>query len=336
MLFVINTQCNRDCSYCFEGELRRQQPPRMMTVEDIHRIARWAGPSYMFENNVLGGEPTLHPQLIPIMDAIGKYGNRSPVLLTNGVGEPEVMRELAKRPIRFLVNLNHLDAYSDAEKDRLMTNLDILRGSFVKSILLSVTMVDPEDDFSILFDILRSPLGENVASVRLGVCSPGNEFANPFPREFSHEIGKAYTRFVTTVHRIQPNILVSNECALNGCMVDEPTALRLKGLVNKFEINCKGGNFDILPDFSTHWCYGAQSIPELRVDNIFDFQNMDHLYWHMFHAKERLQWSLGSQCDHAKCDFLGCHGPCVVQNYYRKHREQIDSSLLSKEPSLTQ
>jgi len=325
MLFIINTECNRDCSYCFEGELR-QQTPRMMTVEDIHRIARWAGPSAMASNKVLGGEPTLHPQLLPIMDAIGSYSQEPPLLLTNGVGAPEVMRELAKRPVRFLVNLNHLDAYSGQEQSRLTKNLEIIRDSHFQVLYLSVTITTPEDDFAILFDLLRSPLGERVPAVRIGISTPGYGFKNSFPREFSHDFGAAYVRLATAIHCIRPYIQITNECALNGCLVDKATVASLQGVVDNFQMNCKGGgNFDILPDFSTHWCYAADAIPGLRIDNIFKYQSMAHVQYELFMAQERLQRSLGAQCNHNTCDSLACHGPCVVQNYYRKNRKQIDA-----------
>ena len=326
MLFVINTSCNRDCSYCFEGELR-QQTPRMMTVDDIHRLARWAGPSHMANNSVLGGEPTLHPQLIPIMEVVGHYSSEPPLLLSNGVGDPALMKELAKRPIRFLININHLDAYSDLEKERLTKNLEAIQNGWFQAIALSVTITKPEDDYSFLLDLLRSPIGANVIAVRIGVSTPGYGFKNPFPREFSSGYGMAYARLAAAVHRIRPHIQISNECALNGCLVDEATEVRLRGTVENFKLACVSGNCDILPDFSTHWCYAARAIPELKIDNVFKYQSLNHVQYELFMAHERLQRSLGMQCEHGTCDRLNCHGPCVVQNYYRKNRERIDAQV---------
>ena len=161
--------------------------------------------------------------------------------------------------------------------------------------------------------------------VRIGVSTPGYGFKNPFPREFSQDYGLAYARLAAAIHRIRPHIQISNECALNGCLVDEATEARLQGTVDNFKLVCRSGNCDILPDFSTHWCYAAHAIPELKIDNIFKYQSLDHVQYELSMAHERLQRSLGSQCEHGTCDRLNCHGPCVVQNYYRKHRERIDA-----------
>jgi len=296
-----------------------------MTVDDIHRIARWAGPSAMASNTILGGEPTLNPQVIQIAEIVGKYGSEPPVMFTNGLGDPDIMRELARRPVRFGVNFNHVDGYTDAERQRFETNMKTLRQGMFNNTQISVTITKPDDDFSTFFDFLRSPLAERVPVIRIGISTPGYGFKNIFPKELSKDYGAAYLRLVTAIHRIRPYIGITNECSVNGCLVDEGVAAKLTGTVENFKFGCKGGNFDILPDFSTHWCFPARAIPELRIDDIFKYQNMDHLHYALFMAYVGVQQSLGSQCDHELCDCIGCSGPCAVYNYYRKHRKELES-----------
>jgi len=332
MLFLINMDCNRNCSYCFEGDMRRKEF-RRMTVEDIHRIAKWAGPAALRICNVLGGEPTLHPQVVPIMKAIIGYSSyRPPLLLTNGLGDPEVMRALAKDSIRFVVNINHLDAYSAAEGDLLTKNLGIMCNSLTEQVSLSVTITKPDDDFSNLFELLRSPYGKHFELVRIGISTPGYEFKNAFPREFSMDYGKAFARLVLAIHHLRPDLLIGSECAINGCLMDEATAERMRGFVQYFSRTCSGAKFDILPDFSSHWCFAAHNIPELKIDNIFNYMNLDHMHWQMLKSMARLQRSLGSQCDHATCNNVACSGPCIVHNYYRKNREHLDTQIAANDP----
>jgi sulfatase maturation enzyme AslB (radical SAM superfamily) len=314
MIFSITLRCNRRCSFCFEGEYTSRNM-RDMTIDDVHRLMRWAGPRHGSRNTVLGGEPTLHPQFIPILEAIASYTPAPTLVLTNGLSNEAFMDNLSRRKLSFLVNINDVDGYSAPEHQRLMKNLDTLC-AHSDCVCLATTITSPDNTFPVLEEVLARH-ARKIASVRLGISTPGVGFLNTFPREFSLAYGEKFRDLVLQIHRINPRIAISNECAINHCLMTRQIYDELAPRVANIRTSCERGNPDILPDFSTHWCFAARSVPELVVDNVFAFPSMDVMMEELHQRMDKLQRELGMQCDHGHCETLACPGPCIIHNAYR-------------------
>lgn len=313
MILTVTNVCNRRCSYCFEGPFLGQ-PAKHMTPDDIHKLMEFGGKNEQ-RHTIIGGEPTCHPHIIQLVDVIRRYSPIPPLFLSNGLGRKDIMEQLLRRGLRFLININHIDKYTDAQWATLQQNLNLLTdcGEFG----ISTTITKPEDDFSIVYDMLRTRIGQGVRHVRLGISTPGWGFGNDFPREFARGYGQAYLRLIQTIHRINPLIEFNNECAVNLCLMEAEVYDKVVPIVNNLKLRCGTGNPDILPDMSTHWCFAAHGIPELTIKNIFDYQNMNHVVWELQRRERQLQNELGSRCEHGSCDSLRCKGPCVIYNYFR-------------------
>lgn len=118
--------CNLRCTYCRPAEEAgvAALPPRMET-EEIVRLAALFVSLGVRKVRLTGGEPTLHPGLVPIVRALAAFAPRPPLvaLTTNGVLLPRLARPLAEAGLA-QVNVS-LDA-TTRETFRAMTGRDRL------------------------------------------------------------------------------------------------------------------------------------------------------------------------------------------------------------------
>lgn len=97
----ICTGCNLRCVNC-DRSVRQAPSNEYMTVEQIRRfVDESLDRDWKWERiTLLGGEPTMHPQLDEVIDALARYHERQPAtafrMLSNGYGERvnETLRSL--------------------------------------------------------------------------------------------------------------------------------------------------------------------------------------------------------------------------------------------------
>ncbi|NOZ20424.1 MAG: radical SAM protein [Planctomycetes bacterium] len=322
MILCITNQCNRDCDYCFEGGFK-QGPRRMMSVEDVRRICEFAHFARipMAPVNIMGGEPTRHPQVIDILRLLRQLNPTADIcLLTNLLCDPPLLQPLAGLHLRCLANVGGYPGYSAEERERLHRNLILLRNDRVfRSVSLAVTITRPDEDFEFLYEILRQDKPPStIGGIRIGISCPGLDFANQFPEDFSPDLGEKYLEIVVECHRIRPLLAFRNECPVNLCMMSEATVARLTPAVEHLTGPCQG-NPDILPGFSTHWCFAFEGVPEMRIESLFAYRNMAEVHAALRAKRRELESGLDPQCDAGQCKIVRCPGPCPAIRYYRQY-----------------
>lgn len=104
-VFDVTRRCNQRCAFC-------NIPGGDGEEMDLARIARWAerlsrfGIGYVF---IQGGEPTLRPDLIEIVDAFIARGVK-PTVITNGLLlTPDLASQIAARRCNLAVSIDSLD-----------------------------------------------------------------------------------------------------------------------------------------------------------------------------------------------------------------------------------
>lgn len=321
MNLVITNTCNRRCPYCFEGTFK-DPPTREMSLSDVDslcrffRIAEREPPAGVA---LLGGEPTLHPDLLDIIGLVQSHNPHLPVtVLNNLLCDPDLLDRVLRRGAALLVHVTHPQNNTEEQQKLVEQNLQFLRRYPFYQYSLAVTLTRPEDSFEFLYDILRRDRKRQVFNVRLGISCPGMGFTNHFVRDFAEQLGEKYLEIITTCHRINPQLRYTNECPVNLCLMSERVFDRLERLVSCLALECDRPNMDILPDFSTHWCFAFQGVPELCVDNIFDYPDIETVTEVLEHKYRRFAASVTPQCEFHGCDKLRCSGPCPALNYYRQ------------------
>lgn len=317
MAIIINNICNRKCSYCFEGDLSTQKPVSM-PKEAVAKIIDFIG----VDNNncaIMGGEPLLHPEIAEIISLVGQKTKKPPLILTNGVCDNSIVEKITmKAKASWLFNLNHIDPYSKEEFTNFIKNLKFLI-DYGQKVSLAVTITNPEDSFSLLYAVLQYPwFRSHIVNIRIGISTPGRNFTNIFPKRLSYDFGRAYLDIVEKCHKINPRIYFSNECAVNLCFIEEKIYSKLIKVVKHLKTTCVNGNQDILPDYSTYWCPATESIPGLKIDNIFSFDSMSQVKDVLQNRRNKLQQEFPLKCGFDDCHNIECAGSCLAYNYYRK------------------
>ena len=91
--FQITRKCNLACAYCY---LKCSRELPHVPTPHVLNMARYLGTNGLMEVRLTGGEPTTHPDFLPIVDAF-RENNVYVSVATNGVFERPVLDALANR-----------------------------------------------------------------------------------------------------------------------------------------------------------------------------------------------------------------------------------------------
>ena len=123
-------QCNLRCVYCMPLEGIASTPtPERLTADEIGLVARAARQAGFRKVRLTGGEPTLRPDLVAIVQAVAESGIPDVALTTNAIRLPALAPALVRAGLR-RVNV-HLDTLDPDRLARIMrggTLDDIWRG----------------------------------------------------------------------------------------------------------------------------------------------------------------------------------------------------------------
>lgn len=121
---ILNGNCNRECVYCFSGT--KDKKGKQMTLENLTLICDFLERSKKRKLNVLGGEPTLHPEFDVFLEYL--LSRRLVIhVFTNGMIPPAKLsaiealiarRQLTRKQLKFIVNVNE-EKYRTAKENRL-------------------------------------------------------------------------------------------------------------------------------------------------------------------------------------------------------------------------
>jgi MoaA/NifB/PqqE/SkfB family radical SAM enzyme len=107
---AISAVCNQNCSYCFTLDHRRRSGPArsFLPVQDLEARLDFLKRSGIGEVRLMGGEPTLHPRFVELVERAGKAGFKI-VVFSNGLMPDRALSCLASLPVAectVLVNVN--------------------------------------------------------------------------------------------------------------------------------------------------------------------------------------------------------------------------------------
>ncbi|HAB59468.1 MAG TPA: hypothetical protein DCE48_01925 [Lachnospiraceae bacterium] len=331
MGIVLTNQCNQRCSWCFEGEWKRENKQEM-TLEDIERLLHWKkwDDGHVPVVYLLGGEPTLHPRLLEIVDLIHEFNPKMSVfLLTNLTCSQQLLKELVARKVVIFANIDQFEPDNNvANQSKILDNLEYLNKETPEGYQynISATVSTPDKDFEFLYRILQN--GKNkIYNLRLAPSCIGFECRNQFQKNSGNEYYEKVLQVLERCLEIKPNLHLSTECATNGCMISDELYNKLyrMGYKLRFECGLPEPNADILPDLSCHWCFAFEKVPELKIDNVLEFSDdinlLDEMYRRYKEFNERNQY----YCDPSACDHSECKGGCAALNYYAyKQIEEVN------------
>lgn len=320
MILTITNQCNRRCPYCFESNFLGANPCEM-TVDDVDALCRFfrlserRPPHYV---TIMGGEPTLHPELLEIIGTIRSHNpNIKILLLTNLTCDPDLTVDLVEQRIGIMANIAQPEHSTEEQREAIAENQALLAQVGDYPYTVAATICREDESFEYLYRMLRKDQQGQITNLRIGLAAPGRDFTNVFIQDGTDALSRKYLELVTTCHEINPRMSFSNECAVNLCLMSEEVYDQLKEVVECLDLVCHHPNPDILPDFSTHWCFAFDTVPELRINNIFDYPDFESVERELNIRMREFLRRVKPQCPSHECTKLRCKGPCPALSYHR-------------------
>jgi hypothetical protein len=264
MNLVIETACNQRCSFCFSQKaIEDMHLPKRYSLEETAKVGHWLASQGIKHVNVLGGEPTLHPELPQILDVLKDKGCR-PTLVTNGLGEPGAYKESISKVVAVLLNYRPAQEHTQGQRKRFMQNLDSLSrekrnrptdGPIHLSFGTTLVEVGQSIDYLIEgakewgADALRLDLSKPAPDKKNQYLDPrGNQDAGPWLVELVQQILAA---------GLQPGF----DCPVPYCLFSDEQIKYLEDAVHRFRGWCSPP-MDILPGGKVIYCYPLAHVCE--------------------------------------------------------------------------
>lgn len=252
-----------------------------MSLKDLDKVINWLKKSNVKFVQILGGEPTLHPEILNFVRRIIDNNVTISSILTNGLGDAELYKKIVEMTkTNWLVNVNSPASYGKDDWELLKRNLETLKWNNENlaidnrnfdirnwpplSLRLAITLYEKGQDFSYIIDLAKK---YNCSLIRYDISRPSSDKSNVFI-DFEHliEIKTTWINFVKECVRqeIRPGI----DCAAPLCIF---TQEELRFLL-LFDLNFKGTcvpHLDVMPDLSVEYCASMRGIlPSYKIENM--------------------------------------------------------------------
>jgi len=295
---MLTDYCNQDCPYCFAQEMMSRKG-RDISFMKFKKAVDYLKRSGVGRIGIIGGEPTLHPRFLQLLDYVVEKG-MSVRLYTNGLTSKDVCTGLAEydaKVLEVLLNLNDRRSYSKGQ----LAQVNFFMEHLNEKLNLGYTIW--ELDFSLGFHrdmILKYDLPK---AVRIGLASPivrrqSRDFFHPsdFPR-----IGRAIIKQVELLE--QDDILVGFDCGFVMCMF----STRALGILTRksvgFSSQCRP-IIDIDLELNATPCFPLGGVLRKPID---DFPDLDALKDHFSGRLESLK-------------VFGNNGKCMSCKYFKRRQ----------------
>ena len=269
---VVNTRCNLSCKYCFAKEILSNDD--FISLDNINYIVDFLKYSEKKVVSIMGGEPTLHPQIIPIIEKFRSEGFTMS-LKSNGLWGSKVkeyLSTLAENELFILLNLNPPSTYTPKENEILNDNLHHVRN---QKLVLSINIdrTDFEYDY-----ILKYAIKTNAKYIRWSFAHPIIEKTKKqisqtfFPITKYKMISDRVVDFIKNANHL--GIMTLGDHSVIRCMFSEKQYNEITENNGEFNSKCEG-SIDIFPDLQVIYCLPMYSLFEKHYLN--EFENMDML-----------------------------------------------------------
>ena len=276
-----------------------------MTREDIRAAMDFMERTDERSLRLLGGEPTLHPEFIDIVNE-GLRRNFHIHLFTNAIMTKETADFLAGVPaerLSILCNISPQAADTERQKAMRLYALERL-GSRIS---LGITITSPEFEYQYLID--HTKRFKLRPKLRIGVAQPivGKENEYLKPSDY-----RAAGRAIANMARacIKEDILIGFDCGMTLCMFSEEELGVLATSSDGYTSLCDP-IIDIGPNLDIWHCF---PLSEVLNSNLKKFQNRREAGQY-YRAVVGAYRNLGCKPECMRCDFKRrgqCFGGCLA------------------------
>jgi hypothetical protein len=322
---LINQVCNRNCPYCFaSSEMSRKSASKELSFDGFSRVLDFMAASNQNTLNILGGEPTLHPEFALFLRyALGRgfvvrvFTNAmiSKLVLDETI---RVIEDIDPSPggLRFVVNVNQPELRTATEERQQSRSFATL----ARWCNQSFNMYRPDHDMAFLIENVREHGIQ--PEIRIGLAQPmaggGNEYLSleDYPRAM-----RGFMAFAQACD--QENIALAMDCGFPLCRFSDADLGKLYKARASLRFSC-GPCVDIDPELMVRYCYPMTSAGQV---SLLDYGNLEELANALRELAGSAAPQSGIYLECAECLYHKrgqCAGGCMAHYYDR---------LIEKAPS---
>ena len=323
MNLMINNYCNLHCSYCFAQEEMNSKKAMNITLDNLCIFLDFLKANNLTDVRLIGGEPTLHPDLEEIIDKIIEYKCFDQILIfTNLTFDEQIAQLLVDKSkdiqIDLLPNINDLDLILPNLREKIIKNLEYLSQNLYSFDRISINIFSPNQELDKWEEIICR---YNINSIRWTIVAPNYKITEDFD-------------FYNYFHQFQPllikmanwgskyGIVLNCDCANFPfcCLDDWALSYILKIQKDFFGVNSICSNIvgDIAPDLSTRECFVSTDENQIKLT---DFQNFAqfNVYYQEVRAKRFENKIAREEC--ISCPTYIAYGhSCCCYGYHVKEK----------------
>jgi MoaA/NifB/PqqE/SkfB family radical SAM enzyme len=258
---AISTVCNQNCPYCFTLDYLSTSETRrhFLDLDDFEMLLNFLERSRMEEIRLLGGEPTLHPQFVALIERASETGKRI-VIFSNGLMSEEILSCLESLPstnCTILVNVNESRTVADNIQQQQNTAIRRLG----KRVLLGFNIYQTDFQLDFLLPIIAGTGCK--PAIRLGMAQPCLSGKNQYihPNQYV-AVGKKITHFANVA--AEAGVRLEFDCGFVRCMFSDADLETLKALGTDVGWRCNP-ILDITVEGQAIHCYPLAELGSLPL-----------------------------------------------------------------------
>jgi len=315
---VLFTQsCTRSCPYCFaKKHIDGSVPSDIISWENLIYLADFFLISGHKRFQILGGEPTLHPELNDMITYLLERGFGINVF-TNGIMSDKKLNEAARifkdipnDKLSFTLNINEPKSTPQSLSEAESVKRFLSHFGYRTTPGFNIYKLD--FDLTFIFQLINE-YGLS-RTIRLGLAHPIAGKKNKFIqiKDIKRIIDRLFT-FIPVMDRLR--IKPGLDCGFPLCQFDdEQLGWIYRNTGGHYDFGC-APVIDIGPDMTIWPCF---PLSDFHKKSIFDFNNINEIvdFYESIHRKVRIETGgIYEECDH--CDYREegiCKGGCLAHN----------------------
>lgn len=324
MNLMLTNFCNSTaCPYCFGQEEMHSKAATSISLENFKKYLTWLKNEGCHEVRLLGGEPTLHPQLEEIINTVIDFNYFDQILFFSNLIFDHKIAELfveknKKIEICILPNINELSLLLPNARKKVEDNLDYLSTNLPAFSKISINLYKPDQDLSKWEGIVCK---YNLRSVRFSIVVPNKKLDENF-------------NFYQYFHSFQPLLLelsnwktkykvsVYNDCSpLPLCCFDDDvikTIITREPLFFSQPYACEHSILDVNPYLEVISCFGTADLGHVKL---LEYRNEEELQYYFHNLRQYKKKYFIAQQSCLSCDKYKITGAsCVCTSYLNQKK----------------
>lgn len=316
MNFIITTDCNKGCPYCFAAQHRKEHQHQYM---DLDLIKKFLDKTERKHIKLLGGEPTLHPQFQEILEELKKR-EKTVTLISNFLFNDDVKDVIIDYAhnvdMTFLINSTNLDQH-DRIKQFSKNYNEIYRYLYKydkeENLSCGYTLENDKDwQYYVQYTDFLSQHLLKIERLRLSLPFPGNrDEKNNFYFINNTDLGEKFLILVKKILNI--GAIPSLDCIIFPCMFNNKEEFKyIKKFLGKTKFICESptGPADLFPNENLIYCYPLKDVIKINTKKYNTLEEAgDELG--MRYALIEQQILPPPECTQCKFYKRICNGPCL-------------------------